>query len=174
MIVATSERLRHLVPLIVVVLGAVVSIVVTAIGVAALPAWAVILGSGDITGAGAAAAYALNGPALHRVAALWFSIAFLAVTLGGSWLYSAAVNNGAPPANYVAVDNVTFSREPGGPPDTAYDAMQLLPGAVKTADCYTRVRNEVWLKFGGGWLSMSTVRTPAGYKSRLPPRCAGT
>lgn len=153
-------------------IGAIVSIVVTAIGVADLPAWAVVASSAGLTLTAAALAHSLAGPAEHRVPALWTAVTFLAMTLAGSWIYVAASDGGAPPANFVADKFVTFSLEPGSPADDRYDAKGLRVGAINTAHCYVTVEDEIWLDFGDGWLPRSDVRPARGYPERLPPRCS--
>jgi hypothetical protein len=152
--------------------AAVGAITVNALGVSGLPGWAFLAASTGVILAVSALTFAVLGAASHRIPALWSAVALLTMTLAGSWIYSAASAKGSPSANFVADKFVTFSLQPGGPPESTYDAKALVEGSVNTARCYVKLKGQVWLNFGNDqWLARTNVHPAPGYPDRLPPKC---
>jgi hypothetical protein len=152
--------------------GVVASIGGSALGLFSLPGWAIFCASTALTLVAAALTYALTGPKEHAEPALWTAILFLVATLGGSWIYSATSDSGAPPANFATDTFQRFSTEVGRPPNTAPDGLGMPAGAVNTADCYVMTDGQIWIKFGNEeWLPKTEVRQANGYPVRLPPKC---
>jgi hypothetical protein len=167
--VTQKERKAERAALITLVLGTAASITTDVLGVSGLPSWAFLAASAGVTLAASVLAYAALA-ARHRVPALWVAVALLALSLFGSWIYDAESGRGS--ANFVADTFVPFSFQPGGPPDSSYNAKGLTEGAVNTAHCYVTVKGAVWLDFGNDqWLARTAVHPAPGFPDRLPPRC---
>jgi hypothetical protein len=162
------------------VLAAAVSIAggatANAVGLAALPRWAVLLISVDL-----AIFVTLFTSAIanekYRVIALWTSNIVLAVLVAGIAMYNL-IPQGSVTVNVVPNSDVTLSSQAGSQPDMNNpDGIVLPAGADETVTCYSVVSGKTWLYFHFsveqyGWAPFDDFHYDPGFASQLPSTCA--
>lgn len=161
------------------VIAAAVSIaggaVATAVGLAALPRWAILLISLDLSIVSTLIALAI-GKAKYRVLTLWASNCTLILLVAGTAIYNLVPQESVT-ANFVPKSDVTLSTVAGGAPDKTNPNGIVLPsGTDETATCYSHVNGMTWLYFhisdeSYGWAPLSEFRYDPGFSSRLPSAC---
>jgi hypothetical protein len=160
---------------IVAIVGVIGTVVITFIGITALPRWTIFLMALDISLIVAAITSALTEPK-YRIISLWISNTLLIFFLIGATIYNIVPSGGI--VDVVPNSDVTLSNQAGTPPDSNNPNPDVLPaGLGESATCYTTVRGAAWLYFHFsdreyGWAPLSKFSYETGFPQHLPPSCS--